>query len=175
MALRDLVVYPDPVLRERCEAIAQIDDELIGLLDDLAETMYANKGIGLAAPQIGQALRAVVVDVEQRDGTPKLIELVNPEISEPSAGLSEFEEGCLSFPGEAEKVIRPAEVTVRALDRSGKPIELRASSLLATVVQHEIDHLDGILFIDHVSRLKRSLIDRRMKKRARTSAASTGS
>ncbi len=167
MALRDLIIYPDPLLRERCRTIEDVDGEVIQLLDDLAESMYANKGIGLAAPQIGATLRAVVVDIEQRDGTPRLVEFVNPEVIESSTELSEFEEGCLSFPGEAEKVVRPAEVTLRALDRGGKPVEVKVNGLLATAIQHEIDHLDGVLFIDHVSRLKRSLIDRRMKKKAR--------
>ncbi len=175
MALRNLCIYPDPLLRERCREIEDIDGEVLKLLNDLAESMYANKGIGLAAPQIGAALRAIVLDVEQRDGTPKLIELVNPVIIESSTELSEFEEGCLSFPDESEKVIRPAEVTVQAIDRDGKPVELKATGLKATVVQHEIDHLDGILFIDRVSRLKRSLIDRRMKKKARATAAVGGS
>jgi len=167
MALRDLRIYPDPLLREHCRKIEDVDDEVIQLLDDLAESMYANKGLGLAAPQIGAALRAVVVDVEQRDGTPRLVELVNPEVIESSNESSEFEEGCLSFPNEAEKVIRPAEVTVRALDRDGKLIEVKTDGLLATAIQHEIDHLDGVLFIDHISRLKRSLVKRRMKKKAR--------
>ncbi|HUU01160.1 MAG TPA: peptide deformylase [Myxococcota bacterium] len=167
MALRDLRIFPDPLLRERCRKIEDVDDEVIQLLDDLAESMYANKGLGLAAPQIGAALRAVVVDVEQRDGIPRLVELVNPEVIESSNELSDFEEGCLSFPGEAEKVIRPAKVTVRALDRDGKLIEVKTDGLLATAIQHEIDHLDGVLFIDHVSRLKRSLVKRRMKKKAR--------
>jgi peptide deformylase len=116
-------------------------------------------------------LRAVVVDVEQREGKPRLVELVNPEILESSQDLFEWEEGCLSFPGEGEKISRPARVRVRARDRRGQPFEVEAEKLFSIALQHEIDHLDGVLFIDHLSRLKRSLISRRMKKRAKTAAS----
>ncbi|MBW1807610.1 MAG: peptide deformylase [Deltaproteobacteria bacterium] len=167
MAVRELKIYPDPVLREHCRQVENISEQIHSVLDDLAESMYAHKGIGLAAPQIGETIRIVVVDVEQKDGTPKLIELINPEITESSEACCDYEEGCLSFPGEAHMVTRPARVTLKAQDRQGDVIEFQAEGLLATALQHELDHLDGELFIDHLSRLKRSMIVRRMKKRAR--------
>jgi len=171
MAIRDIVFYPDPILRETCQTVEEIDEETLALLDDLGASMYAHKGVGLAAPQIGSTARAVVVDVEQREGTPRLVELVNPELVEVSEELSEFEEGCLSFPGESELVTRPARVVVRALGRDGEQLEIEADGILATALQHELDHLEGTLFIDHISRLKRSMIERRMKKRARRAAS----
>lgn len=171
MAVLDLRFYPDPVLRETCKPVETFDKNLHTFIDDLAESMYVHKGVGLAAPQVGQTLRVATVDVDQQDGTPRLIELVNPEVVDTSEELSEFEEGCLSFPGEAEMVRRPARVTIRAFDRDGTPFELTTDGLLATALQHEIDHLDGVLFIDHISRLRRSLVERRMKKRARAAAS----
>jgi peptide deformylase len=166
MAVKELSIYPDPVLRRRCLEVKAFDEELGRFLDDLAESMYVHKGVGLAAPQVGEPIRVAAVDVAQREDTPVLIELVNPEIIEASEEVCEYEEGCLSFPGEAELVTRPARVTVRAWDREGTPFEIVAEGLLATAIQHEIDHLDGIVFIDHISRLKRNLIERRMKKKA---------
>jgi peptide deformylase len=166
MAVRELNIYPDPILRQRCRKVEVFDKELGRFLDDLAESMYAHKGVGLAAPQIGETLRVAVVDVAPREDTPFLIELVNPEIVDSSDELNEYEEGCLSFPGEAELVTRPARVKVRAQDREGNPFEVEAEGLLATALQHEIDHLDGIVFIDYISRLKRSLVERRMKRKA---------
>jgi peptide deformylase len=167
MAVREMKIYPEPVLRERCSEIEKFGADLACLMDDLAESMYFHKGVGLAAPQIGEPMRAVVVDVAPRDGEPALIEMINPEVVSRSRNQNEYEEGCLSFPGEAQLVIRPAEVVVRAQDRQGRSFEIEADGLLATALQHEIDHLDGILFIDHISRLRRSLVERRMKKRAR--------
>jgi len=166
MAVREIRIYPDPVLRQRCQEVEAFDEELARFLDDLAESMYAHRGVGLAAPQVGETIRVAVVDVGQREDTPVLIELINPEIVDASEEVCEYEEGCLSFPGEAELVTRPARVTVRARDREGNPIEIVAEGLLATAIQHEIDHLDGIVFIDHISRLKRNLVERRMKKKA---------
>jgi len=167
MTVRDLSVFPDPVLRLQCAEVDQIDEVVLCLLDDLAQSMYAHKGVGLAAPQIGETVRVITVDVDQREGEPKLVEMINPEIVVFSEEKSDYEEGCLSFPGEAEKVVRPARVTVRAMARDGKSFEVEAEGLLATALQHEIDHLDGVLLIDHISRLKRAMINKRMKKRAR--------
>ncbi|NMB74284.1 MAG: peptide deformylase [Myxococcales bacterium] len=167
MTTRALRIFPDPVLRERCREIDCFDENLSRLVDDLAESMYAHRGVGLAAPQIGESLRVMVVDVDQREGAPRLLEFVNPRISAADEELEEREEGCLSFPGEAEMVRRPRRVTVQALDRRGQPFEITAEGLLATAMQHEIDHLDGKLFIDYLSRLRRSLVTRRMKKRSR--------
>lgn len=169
--VRDLKIYPDPVLRETCRPVETFDRNLQAFVDDLAESMYFHKGVGLAAPQVGEVMRVAVVDVDQQDGNPRLIELINPEIVGLSEEIGEFEEGCLSFPDEAELVRRPARVTIQAFDREGASFELTADGLLATALQHEIDHLGGTLFIDHVSRLRRSLIDRRMKKRARAAAS----
>ena len=166
MPVRDLKIYPDPVLRQRCLPVEAFDEELGRFIDDLAESMYAHRGVGLAAPQIGEPIRVVVVDVAQREDNPVLIELVNPEIVDTSEEECDYEEGCLSFPGEAEMVSRPAQVTVRAHDREGNRFEIVAEGLLSTALQHEIDHLDGIVFIDHISRLKRNLVERRMKKKA---------
>ncbi len=171
MAVRDLVFHPDPVLRQATQVVSDYDEDLSTLIDDLSESMYFHKGVGLAAPQIGVSQRVAVVDVDQRDGTPRLIELVNPEVVDVSSEKVEGEEGCLSFPDESEFVVRPTQVTVRAFDRHGQPFEITAEGLLGRALQHEIDHLDGVLFIDHLSRLRRSLVERRMKKRARKAAS----
>jgi peptide deformylase len=171
MAVREIVMYPNPGLRQTTRAVLEFDLHLARLLDDLAESMYFHKGVGLAAPQIGSDLRVAVVDVDQRQGAPRLIELVNPTVVSVSEERTEFEEGCLSFPGESELVVRPSRATVRALDRNGQPFELSAGELLGRALQHEIDHLDGVVFIDSLSRLKRSLIERRMKKRLRKLAS----
>jgi peptide deformylase len=170
MAVRELRFYPDPVLRQQCQEVETFDQELAGFIDDLAESMYTHRGVGLAAPQVGEPIRVAVVDVAQQEDNPVLFELVNPEIIEASEETSDYEEGCLSFPGEAELVTRPARVTVRAQDRQGNSFEIKAEGLLATALQHEIDHLDGVVFIDHISRLKRNLVERRMKKRAQEAA-----
>ena len=167
MSLRGLKIYPEKVLREVCEQVVDFDESLEALLEDLAESMYANKGVGFAAPQIGITKRVAVVDVAKENQESQLIELVNPQVVEKSRELRDHEEGCLSFPGEWEIVKRPAKVTVQAQDRKGHLVKFETEGLLATALQHEIDHLDGVLFIDHISRLKRSLIERRMKKRAR--------
>jgi len=171
MAVRDLVFHPEPVLRQQTQLVEVFDQDLSRLVDDLAESMYFHKGVGLAAPQIGVSARVAVVDVDQREGTPRLIELINPEVIAMSPEKVEGEEGCLSFPGESELVVRPAQATVRAFDRHGQPFEITAEGLLGRAMQHEIDHLDGILFIDYLSRLRRSLVERRMKKRARKAAS----
>jgi len=170
MTVKQMRIYPDPILRKTCVGVEAFDEKLAQFLDDLGESLYAHEGVGLAAPQIGEPIRACVVDVEQREGTPKLIELVNPVVVETSGEPREYEEGCLSFPGEAETVVRPAKVKVRYQDRCGAPQEITGEGLLGTALQHEIDHLSGVLFIDKISRLKRSLVERRMKKRAKASA-----
>jgi peptide deformylase len=167
MAVRRLHYYPDPVLRNTCIPVENFDGKLSGLIEDLAESMYAHEGVGLAAPQIGESLRVIVVDVAQKEGTLHLIELVNPEVVALSEEQSEHDEGCLSFPEELAEVRRPSQVTVKAFDRTGGSFEITGQGLLAVALQHEIDHLDGILFVDHISRLKRSLVTRRMKKRVK--------
>ena len=172
--VRDIVIWPDPVLKKPAAPVARVDDELRRLLDDMAETMYAADGVGLAAPQVGVSQRVVVIDTSPRQEGQRLLHLVNPQILR-TEGETTYTEGCLSVPGEAEDVERAAKVWVRALDRDGKPFEVEGDGLLAIALQHEIDHLDGVLFVDHLSSLKRELIRKRMKKlkaeRASESAA----
>jgi peptide deformylase len=162
--VRDIVIWPDPVLKQVASPVDRVDDTIRRLLDDMAETMYAADGVGLAAPQIGESRRLIVIDTSARQEGQKLIHLVNPEIVR-TEGVTSYTEGCLSIPGEAEEVEDRAEkVWVRALDYFGKPFEVEGDGLLAIALQHEHDHLEGILFVDHLSSLKRELIRRRMKK-----------
>ncbi len=161
--IREIVIWPDPILKEIAKPVERVDDDVRRLLDDMAETMYAADGVGLAAPQVGAGMRAVVIDTSPRQPGQKLIHLVNPEIVR-AEGTAVYTEGCLSIPGEAEEVERAAKVWVRALDYQGRPFEIEGTDLLAVALQHEIDHLDGTLFVDHLSSLKRELIRKRMKK-----------
>jgi peptide deformylase len=171
--VREIVIWPDPLLKEVARPVDRVDDGIRRLLDDMAETMYAADGVGLAAPQIGESRRLIVIDTSPRQEGQKLIHLVNPEIVR-TEGLTSYTEGCLSIPGEAEEVAdRAAKVWVRALDRQGKPFEIEAEGLLSIALQHEHDHLQGILFVDHLSSLKRELIRRRMKKLKAERAAET--
>ncbi len=162
--VREIIIWPDPVLKQVAAPVDRVDDTIRRLLDDMAETMYAADGVGLAAPQIGVAKRVIVIDTSPRQPEQKLIRLVNPEIVL-AEGKTVYTEGCLSIPGEAEDVERAAKVVVRALDYRGKPFELTAEGdLLAIALQHETDHLQGTMFVDHLSSLKRELIKKRMKK-----------
>ncbi len=161
--VREIVIWPDPVLKKAARAVDRVDDSIRRLLDDMAETMYAADGVGLAAPQIAELVRCIVIDTSPRQEGQRLIHLVNPEIVK-LEGITTYTEGCLSIPGEAEEVERAATVWVRALDRSGTPFEIECQGLLAIAVQHETDHLDGTMFVDHLSSLKRESIRRRMKK-----------
>lgn len=161
--LREIVIWPDPILKEIAKPVDRVDDTLRRLLDDMAETMYAADGVGLAAPQIAELKRCIVIDTSPRQEGQQLIHLVNPEIVR-TEGRTTYTEGCLSIPGEAEDVERAAKVWVRALDYFGKPYELEAEGLLAIAIQHEHDHLEGTLFVDHLSSLKRELIKKRMKR-----------
>ena len=161
--VREIVIWPDPVLRKVARPVDRVDDSVRRLLDDLAATMYAADGVGLAAPQIAEPVRCIVIDTSPRQEGQRLIHLVNPEIVK-LEGTTRYTEGCLSIPGEAEEVERAAKAWVRALDRSGAPFELECEGLLAIAVQHETDHLDGTMFVDHLSSLKREIIRRRMKK-----------
>lgn len=172
MALRQIIEAPDPRLTTRCAPVERIDADLLRLLDDMVETMYAAPGIGLAAPQVGVLKRAFVADVaedEKRERAPLVV--INPEIVWRSPTQSAVEEGCLSLPKQFGEVTRAESVRVRYLDRVGESREIAAEGLLARCLQHEIDHLDGILFVDHLSALKRALILRRLVK-ARRKAAS---
>ena len=161
--IREIVIWPDPVLKEIAKPVGVVDDGIRRLLDDMSETMYAADGVGLAAPQIADLRRCIVIDTSPRQEGQTLIHLVNPQIVK-TEGVTTYNEGCLSIPGEAEEVERAAKVWVRALDYHGKTFELECDGLLAIAVQHECDHLDGTLFVDHLSSLKRELIRRRMKK-----------
>jgi peptide deformylase len=161
--IREIIVWPDPILKQKSKPVALVDDTVRRLLDDMTETMYAADGVGLAAPQIAELRRCIVIDTSTRQEGQKLVHLVNPEIVR-LEGETTYTEGCLSIPGEAEDVDRAAKVWVRALDYHGKPFELEAEGLLAIAIQHEHDHLEGTLFVDHLSSLKRGLIRRRMEK-----------
>jgi len=157
----DIVLYPEQGLREVCAPIPEMTDDLDKLIDDMFYTMYDAPGIGLAAPQIAVQQRLIVVDVSETKDQP--IALINPEIIQ-SAGEITWEEGCLSLPGVYAKVKRPSDIIVRGMDRDGKQVELEANDLLAVCIQHEIDHLNGTMFIDHLSGLKRTRALQRYKK-----------
>jgi peptide deformylase len=161
--IREILIWPDPILKEIAKPAGGVDDGVRRLLDDMSETMYAADGVGLAAPQIAVLKRCIVIDTSPRQEGQTLVHLVNPQIVK-TEGVTTYNEGCLSIPGEAEEVERAAKVWVRALDYHGKPFELECEGLLAIAVQHEYDHLDGTLFVDHLSSLKREIIRRRMKK-----------
>jgi peptide deformylase len=161
--IREIIIWPDPILKEIAKPVDRVDDDIRRLLDDMSETMYAADGVGLAAPQIGVLKRCIVIDASPRQEGQKLVHLVNPEIVR-AEGRTTYTEGCLSIPGEAEDVERYAKVWVRALDYFGKPFELECEGLLSIASQHEHDHLEGTLFVDHLSSLKREVIKRRMKK-----------
>ncbi len=163
MAVLPLVEFPDPVLRKVAEPVGTIDDAVRKLLRDMADSMYDAPGIGLAAPQIGVSRRLIVVDVNWREQDPNPQGYVNPEIVF-REGARAFEEACLSVPDFQSEVKRASRVVVKALDPDGKPVEVDAEGLKAVCFQHEIDHLNGMLFIDHISRLKRSLYVKRRKK-----------
>ncbi len=167
MAILPIILAPEAVLRQKAKPVSEITDAILALLDDMAETMYDAPGIGLAANQIGCLERLIVMDCARDGEEPQLWKMINPEIIHSSADSAKLEEGCLSIPGHNAEIIRPAEVDVRYMDIDGKIQELHATGLLAACVQHEIDHLDGVLFIDHLSHLKRDMIWRKVQKEAR--------
>lgn len=162
--LRQILHYPDPQLRRKAEPVAEVTNEIRGLIADMAETMYNAPGIGLAAIQIGVLQRIAVIDLSEERN--QLQVFINPQIYE-SDGEQIIEEGCLSVPGVFEPVTRAGRIRVRALDRDGQPFELEASGLLATCIQHEIDHLDGKVFVDYLSRLKQQRIRKKLEKHQR--------
>ena len=162
-----LVILPDPILRELSKPVERVDDQLRRLADDMLETMYDAPGIGLAAIQIGQPLRMLVIDLAKEDEPPTPHVFINPQIVQHGSGISVYEEGCLSIPEYYAEVERPDTVAVKYLDRDGKELLLEADGLMATCLQHEIDHLNGVLFIDHISKLKRDMVVRRFRKMAR--------
>jgi peptide deformylase len=154
MAVRDIVLYPDDVLTTPTEEVEEVDDEIRQLVEDLADTMYDAPGVGLAAPQIGVLKRVCVIDVSGPEDDKDLKVLINPEIVSQTGKIT-WEEGCLSFPQLYEKIDRAHDVVVRALNEKGEEYEIEGSELLAVAMQHEIDHLDGVLFLDRMSHLKR--------------------
>ncbi|EKF20699.1 peptide deformylase [Nitratireductor pacificus] len=167
MTIRPLVLLPDPILREASKPVERIDDALRAFADDMLETMYDAPGIGLAAIQVGEPLRMLVIDVADKDEEPAPLVVINPEIVARSTALNVHEEGCLSIPDYYAEVERPAAVTVNFTDRDGKQQTIEADGLLATCLQHEIDHLNGVLFIDYLSKLKRDMVVRKFRKLAK--------
>lgn len=167
MAKLPIITLPDPILRTQSSAVEQVDDDMRRLIDDMLETMYDAPGIGLAAIQVAVPKRLLVVDVTDKDEERNPIAMINPEIVRLGDQGRVYEEGCLSIPDVLVDIERPSAVTVRYIDREGKPQELNAEGLLATAIQHEMDHLDGKLIIDFLSRLKRDMVVRRFKKQAR--------
>ena len=164
MSQRKIVIEPDPILRKKSEMLEKVDDELRALLDDMLETMYDAPGIGLAAVQIGILKRLIVIDISKDQEKKNPLFLINPEIISKSKKTSTYEEGCLSLPGHFAEVERPAECQIRFVDYNGKTKELQANGLLATCIQHEVDHLDGVLFIDYLSKLKKDMIVKKLIK-----------
>ena len=165
MAILDILVYPDSRLRTVASAVESVDDDMRSLIDNMFETMYAAPGIGLAATQVNVHQRVIVIDVSEDKSQPYVF--INPELLE-TAGTEEMQEGCLSVPGYFETVQRAEAVTVKALDRNGEAFELDADGLLSVCIQHEIDHLDGKVFVDYLSSLKRDRIRKKLLKEART-------
>ncbi|ALA17031.1 MULTISPECIES: peptide deformylase [unclassified Chelatococcus] len=171
MTIRPIIVIPDPRLKQPSEPVEAVTDEIRQLADDMLETMYDAPGIGLAAVQIGVMKRILVLDVSREGEEKRPMVFINPEIVWSSEETSTYEEGCLSIPEYYEEVERPARVRVRYVDLDGKAQEIEADGLLATCLQHEIDHLDGVLFLDHLSKLKRDRVMKKFSKVARREAA----
>jgi peptide deformylase len=168
MTVREIIKLPDKRLRLVSEPVKRIDASLRKLVEDMFETLYAAPGIGLAGIQVGVAKRVIIMDLSKKDDTRKPEVFINPEITWASEEKSSYEEGCLSIPEYYEEVERPAVVKVKYLDLDGKAREVEANGLLATCLQHEIDHLNGILFIDHISKLKRDRVTKKFAKAAKT-------
>ena len=164
MALRDIVLLPSPVLRQTSQPVTAVTAKTRALMDDMLETMYKAPGIGLAAIQLGEAQRIVTIDIAKDGEEKKPLFLVNPEVTWSSEAKADYEEGCLSIPEFYEMIARPAEVNVRYTDRHGAARDIQCKGILSTCIQHEIDHLNGVLFIDYISKLKR---DRVIKKFAK--------
>lgn len=167
MTIRPILTAPDPRLKAVSEPVARVDDETRKLADDLLETMYAADGIGLAAVQVGVPKRMLVMDIAQQQGNREPMVFINPKIVWASEEMAKFEEGCLSVPEIWDDVERPAKIRAEYLDREGIPQTLEADGLLACCLQHEMDHLDGVLFLDHLSKLKRSIALRKLAKAKR--------
>ena len=163
--LRKILIEPNPILRKKCDPLESVDTATKKLMDDMLETMYSAPGIGLAAVQIGILKRIVVIDISKGEEKKNPLFLVNPEIMHQSKKTSVYEEGCLSLPEQFAEIERPAECTLKYLDYNGKEKQLKADGLLATCIQHEVDHLNGILFIDYLSKLKKDMIIKKLVKK----------
>lgn len=168
MALLPILEFPDPRLRTVAKPVTKVDDQIRTLIDDMFETMYDCPGIGLAASQINVHQRVVVIDVSEDKSQPLVF--INPEVEVLDADENEYDEGCLSVPGFYETVVRPSHIRVKALDRDGKPFELLPEGLLAVCIQHELDHLNGKLFVDHISPFKRTRIRAKLEKKHKAEA-----
>ena len=164
MALREILTEPNEILRKKSLNVEKIDKDLQNLIDDMLETMYAAPGIGLAAIQIGIPKRVIVLDLASKDEPKNPMHFVNPEIIDKSNNNLTYEEGCLSVPGQFAEIDRPDKCHLKYLDYYGQPKEIKAEGMLATCIQHEIDHLEGILFIDYLSKLKKSMIIKKLSK-----------
>ena len=164
MTIRTILTEPNKVLRQKSLPVEKVDGDLQKLMDDMLETMYAAPGIGLAAIQVGVPKRVIVLDIAPKDEPKNPMYFINPEIIEKAESNSTYEEGCLSVPGQFAEIDRPSKCHVKYLDYYGQPKELKAEGMLATCIQHEMDHLEGILFIDYLSKLKRSMIVKKLSK-----------
>ena len=164
MAQRKIIIEPDTILRKKSETLEKVDNELRGLMDDMLETMYAAPGIGLAAVQVGILKRLIVIDISKDKEKKNPLFLINPEIVSRSKKTSVYEEGCLSLPGYFAEIERPAECQIEYLDYNGKKKEMKVDGLLATCIPHEVDHLNGVLFIDYLSKLKKDMIVKKLIK-----------
>ncbi|BAI73043.1 peptide deformylase [Azospirillum sp. B510] len=170
MARLPILVAPHPILKRKAQPVAEVDARVVKLMDDMVETMYDAAGIGLAAPQVGVLDRVIVVDVHEKGEPPNPIRLANPEIIWSSEDKAVCEEGCLSVPEQYAEVTRPQRVRVRYLDERNQPQEIEAEGMLATCLQHEIDHLNGVLFVDYLSMLKRNILLKKVQKMQKATA-----
>ena len=164
MALRQILIEPNKILREKSLPVEKVNEDLQKLMNDMSETMYAAPGIGLAAIQVGVPKRVIVLDIAQKEGHKNPMFFINPEIIEKSENNSTYEEGCLSVPGQFAEIARPDKCDIQYLNYHGQPKEIKAEGMLATCIQHEIDHLEGILFIDYLSKLKKTMIIKKLSK-----------
>ncbi|PGH53055.1 peptide deformylase [Azospirillum palustre] len=170
MARLPILVAPHPILKRKAQPVAEVDARVVKLMDDMVETMYDASGIGLAAPQVGVLDRVIVVDVHEKGEPPNPIRLANPEIVWSSDEKAVCEEGCLSVPEQYADVTRPVRIRVRYLDEKNQPQEIEADGMLATCIQHEIDHLNGVLFVDYLSILKRNILLKKVQKMQKATA-----
>ena len=168
MALRQILIEPNEILRKKSIPVEKVDSDIKKLMDDMLETMYAAPGIGLAAIQVGVPKRIIVLDIAQKEGQKNPMFFINPEIINKSENNTTYEEGCLSVPGQFAEITRPEKCHIKFLDYFGQPKEIKAEGMLATCIQHEMYHLEGILFIDYLSKLKKTMIIKKLSKQKKT-------